>query len=917
MRNILKKAVCSPDTLWLYLLYSIAVIFILLFFILPLGNLLIRGLSVFLESDRPLPPDFFSYVIRITRNTLNLGVLTTFITLFAAVPTAILIVKFNIGPQRLLISLFTIPMITPAFITSFATIILLGRSGVITMLFRYAGFEMPSVFGLGGLLVTQVLHTIPYAVIILIAGLKGVPRHVEEAALSMGSSVLRIHAGIVLPYILPYILMSGLMVFLTSIGDVGGPLIIGGNYEVLSIAIFSNYISFLDDERIPLILSLWIIIISFILLFVVNRIMEWTKSRYMKGYDPMTYDIASVRKTGSAWILILTSALLMPYLVIFIHSLSKVWVFELIPKDFTFDNYIRIFSNLESLFNTVILIALAAPLMIFLGLVLSHMFRYKKQLKWLNYITLIPFVLPGVVIGISLLQTYSQFHVFGSNFTSSLMILVIAVSIRRMPFVLKTLEAGFSRTDRTQEECAVSLGAGDFRIFTDIFYPQIKPVLYSAFLIAVVKIITELSASIIINPPGWQNMSMYIAYYVEEGLISRASAMSILLIAVISAGSAVSAWIAGKTSTPVLNKNAPDNWESILPGRNFQIRANRGYNIMQGSFRHIIYDRLERIKIKIPWFYDRKTPSLVLDSKYRILAASREFLDLMKADSIEHLRNASNFYSVFQIRDDYFRDLVSKPQKEEIPSYLFNLRGERIAVKMSVITADDEINNKQRIKIFLSPDRRKKSEIKEFEYLRQLADEAELRALKAQINPHFLFNTLNSIAELVESNPEKAVKITENLSDLFRFILVSTKSENIMLSEELDHVKQYLSIMKVRFENRLNVIWQVESGIGGYYVPPMIIQPIVENAINHGGNISGYINIIISAYKEKNNIIIKVSDCGTEPFRYSEVFSGKGTGLKNVDKRLRVAFRRGLDFKINEPNGLSVIITIPVDNYEY
>ena len=117
---------------------------------------------------------------------------------------------------------------------------------------------------------------------------------------------------------------------------------------------------------------------------------------------------------------------------------------------------------------------------------------------------------------------------------------MIAISIRRLPFVLKIIEAGFSKIDDSQQEAAFSLGAGEVTAFFTVILPQLKAAISMAVIIGMIKVVTELSSSLMLNPPGWRNMSLYIAYYVEEGFISRASAMGIFLIVIVGIGTIIS-----------------------------------------------------------------------------------------------------------------------------------------------------------------------------------------------------------------------------------------------------------------------------------------------------------------------------------------------------------------------------------------
>ena len=117
---------------------------------------------------------------------------------------------------------------------------------------------------------------------------------------------------------------------------------------------------------------------------------------------------------------------------------------------------------------------------------------------------------------------------------------------------------------------------------------------------------------------------------------------------------------------------------------------------------------------------------------------------------------------------------------------------------------------------------------------RILAREAELRALKAQIDPHFLFNSLNAIASLCGSRPNDAREMAQRLADFFRLVLRLGSLEKITLAEEIDLVSRYLAIEKVRFGDRLDIRIAVDDGAAKCFVPPLLLQPLVENAVRHG-----------------------------------------------------------------------------------
>lgn len=533
----------APDVA---IIYAIAIAFVALFLIYPILNLLISSfLSVF-NTSRPLPAHFLGYMLKVTWNTFYLAFLTTFFSLLIALPLAILITKFKVRSAHVWLGLLTVPLITPAFISSFSVIILLGRTGVITKALKLLGIQFPQIYGLLGLVITQTLHTIPYSLLVLIAGLKTIPRHIEEAAQSMGASIMKTIMSIVIPSLYPHILMAAVMVFLTSIGDIGGPLIIGGNYKVISMEIYSNFVSYLGDERIPLIFSTWLIVLSVVLMFGVNKLMKMTNVKTKFRIGIMEYQNRSARVAGTIFIAFFTIVLLLPYVAIIIQSFAVRWNNTWLPPAFTLDNYRKVVGETGAILRTLILLGTVTPIIVLLGIVFGQMYKTRPGMRWLSYITLLPFILPGVVIGVSVLQGYSTVKIFGLSLSGSVILMIAAIAIRRLPVVLKPIEAGYAKIDIGQEEAAVSLGARELTAFVTVIFPQIRISVYSAIVIGMVKVVTELSSSLIIYPPGWRNMSLYVAYYVSEGFIAQASSMAVLLILLVGIGTAISNYLSSK-----------------------------------------------------------------------------------------------------------------------------------------------------------------------------------------------------------------------------------------------------------------------------------------------------------------------------------------------------------------------------------
>lgn len=175
---------------------------------------------------------------------------------------------------------------------------------------------------------------------------------------------------------------------------------------------------------------------------------------------------------------------------------------------------------------------------------------------------------------------------------------------------------------------------------------------------------------------------------------------------------------------------------------------------------------------------------------------------------------------------------------------------------------------------------------------RQQTMKAELAALKAQINPHFLFNSLNSIAALTRIDAGKSERVTEDLADLFRYSLNASGRETVTLREELQACELYLAIEQARFGDRLQVMHQVSDELLDVQIPALILQPLVENAIKHGlQQVAGVFTLRIEVSDSREGVILSVTDSGPgmNPGREAYYLS-KGTGLSNVRSRLKLQF---------------------------
>ena len=192
---------------------------------------------------------------------------------------------------------------------------------------------------------------------------------------------------------------------------------------------------------------------------------------------------------------------------------------------------------------------------------------------------------------------------------------------------------------------------------------------------------------------------------------------------------------------------------------------------------------------------------------------------------------------------------------------------------------------------------------------------AELNALRLQLHPHFLFNTLHTISSLMEINIKSAQKIVSKLGILLRTLLDKERRDFIALHEELNFIKSYLDIEQARFHDRLRILYDIEEDALDIPVPTLILQPLVENAIKHGfSKQTGSVEIALIAKKTSRQLHLIVRDDGKGSEYQMETLLQSGIGLKNVNERLELLYREQglLQIKTASGKGFEVQMTIPI-----
>jgi len=191
--------------------------------------------------------------------------------------------------------------------------------------------------------------------------------------------------------------------------------------------------------------------------------------------------------------------------------------------------------------------------------------------------------------------------------------------------------------------------------------------------------------------------------------------------------------------------------------------------------------------------------------------------------------------------------------------------------------------------------------------------EAQLAALRTQLNPHFLFNTLNAISTLVERDPRGVRRMIARLSELLRHTLEQTEEHEVSIDRELALLQRYLDIMTVRFGDRLEVALSVDDDVRAALVPNLVLQPLVENALKHGVDaIDSVGRVEVAAKRDGDDVVLTVRDNGPGP-QSAKIDSRGGVGLRNTQARLQQLYgtRQRFELRRGEDGGTIARIRLP------
>lgn len=464
-------------------------------------------------------------------NSIVVTLVVTFWTVVIAVPLAYFVTHVRVKFQKTVDILIIISLLSPPFIGAYAWILLFGRAGVVTTFLSDAvGFQMPSIYGFNGIAMVFVLKLFPYLYLYTCGALRKMDASVGEAAESLGARPFRKAVRVILPVVVPTILAGGVIVFMRAIADYGTPQLIGEGYMVLPVLIYNEFVGETGGSaNFAAAISVLLMLIAGVVFWVQN----WLANRrkfLMSALNP----IRPVTLRGPAnWLIhafvyAIVFVATLPQLTVVYTSFLKTRGVIFVPG-FSLESYQRVLDSMMTpIINTFLFGLIAIVIIIVVGVLVAYVSvrRANFLTRLLDMFIMFPYVIPGAVLGITMLLSFNNPPLMLSG---TVAIIVIMYVVRRIPYTVRSSAAILHQINPNIEEAAVSLGSPPMQAFFKVTLRSMMPGVLSGAVLSWVTVINELSSTLILYTGRTATMSVAIFSEVMRASYGTAAALSTIL----------------------------------------------------------------------------------------------------------------------------------------------------------------------------------------------------------------------------------------------------------------------------------------------------------------------------------------------------------------------------------------------------
>jgi iron(III) transport system permease protein len=477
-------------------------------------------------------------------NSLYVAAMSVLVATVFAMPLAYFTTRFEFRGAIIVQTLGIIPLIMPPFVGAVAMQLLFGSNGSVNLLLdEWFGINIPFMEGLNGVIFVESIHYFPFILINLSASLNNIDRAMEESAQNLGASGLRLFRRIVFPLAMPGYVAGASLVFIKVFDDLGTPLLLNVN-NLLAPQAYLRISSIGITDPMGYVISVILVVFS---LFAM-----WVAALALRGKEYSTEQRGGgglAKRQMRTWEKVLSYSIIVfilllvlsPHLGLTLLSFGTIWSFSVLPDGYTVSHYLEVFEQSpEFVTNTVLYASLAALIDVTIGTAIAYLVLRTKIVgrEWLDYTAMAALAVPGVVLGIGYLRTFFgvQLPWSGQPLASWWVMLVIALSVRRLPYALRACTAALQQLSVALEEAAENLGAGKLTTVRRIVVPLMVGGILAGFVTSFATAAVELSATIMLVSAESDAPLAYGLYVFMQTAAGRGPGAALGIIAVLIVG---------------------------------------------------------------------------------------------------------------------------------------------------------------------------------------------------------------------------------------------------------------------------------------------------------------------------------------------------------------------------------------------
>ncbi|AVX06183.1 ABC transporter permease [Maritalea myrionectae] len=498
--------------------------------------------------------DFFSSALfrESFFNSFYVSAMSVVLASVFALPLAYITSRFEFSGSMLIQSLGFIPLIMPPFVGAIAMQLLFGRNGTFNLLLANMGINIPFMEGLNGVILVQSVHYFPFILINLSASLRNIDRSMEESAQNLGAHGLRLFRRVVFPLAAPGYLAGASLVFIKVFDDLGTPLLLNVN-NMLAPQAYLRISSIGISDPMGYVISFILVAFSVFSLwasFLLMRGKDYATTQ--KGGGGLSRRKLSTKENIAAYSIVVLILLLVlsPHIALALLAFGTIWSYSPLPDGYTLENFSTMFSQSGVYIkNTLVYAGLAALIDVILATAIAYIVLRTKIIgrQWLDYMATAALAVPGVVLGIGYLRTFNDLEVplVGKPLASWWVIIMVALTIRRLPYALRACTAALQQVSISLEEAAESLGATRSSTIRRIVVPLMSGGILAGFVTSFATAAVELSATIMLVSTDQDAPLAYGIYLFMQSPSGRGAgaALGIFAVIIVAAGTLLAQYI--------------------------------------------------------------------------------------------------------------------------------------------------------------------------------------------------------------------------------------------------------------------------------------------------------------------------------------------------------------------------------------